>query len=275
MYRCLKCQFTSVSPEVTLQHQSVCLSESSATSEVPQQSATIHQNLSAAGVILPPTPGKEIRTVSKDATTELLRKAGKPLTATDCASMFMVSESGVKEYKCPYCPHITHRAHALSKHINSLHTKAVWFHCEHCTYRSTDRSSLRRHVRNLHSQPSERVFSCDQCGYQGNTEHHLRRHLLKHESSMLQCPFCSHSTKDRSNFRKHLFVHNQTVYHCQFCKYSCYSPYQLKLHLKSKHQSLGMDDVDCKSDVPLDRLVDEIGNTIKETSENVIGNVIE
>lgn len=195
------------------------------------------------------------------------------LTPSDCAAMFTLTDKGVKEYKCPHCPHVTHRAHALSKHINSMHTKAVWFHCDYCQYRSTDKSCLKRHIKSLHVQrESITHLICEQCGYQCRSEYTHQRHLLKHESGVLQCPFCSYLSKDRSNFRKHLFVHNQTEYSCRFCKYACSSPYQLKLHLKNKHNSAGIDDVDCRSEIALDMLVDEINASINRNGKSLIGN---
>lgn len=277
IYQCLSCQFFTTSTTVIVEHQRDCSSKNNdvPVSMISTSSVSLCNNLSA---ILPEsteicTNASVSSTNSQINSINLPRTSAQLLTPTDCAAMFTISENGVKTYTCPHCPHATNRAHALSKHINSMHTKAVWFHCDYCQYRSTDRSCLRRHIRNLHVQKGlVSHLTCDQCGYQCSSEHNLQRHLLKHESGVLQCPFCSYSSKDRSNFRKHLFVHNQTEYSCRFCKYACYSPYQLKLHLKNKHNSAGIDDVDCRSETPLDMLVDEISVSINRTGSSFVGN---
>lgn len=195
MYQCVNCQFVTSFTDDIMEHQSVCKANEK------DMIATV--------------PIGAIPKISAD----LFKNSTESIVNTsDSLEMFVISsyvENELKEYQCPHCPHATNRAHALSKHINSMHTKAVWFHCDYCQYRSTDRSCLRRHVKNLHIQKGSLAgLSCDQCVYQCSTEEGLRRHRLNHESAVLQCPFCSYSSKDRSNFRKHLFIHNQAEYHC-------------------------------------------------------------
>lgn len=297
IYQCLDCQFFTTSTDTIVEHRSICKTENQ---DIPDRILQPVTMVPTIGIALfstvDPTESIVISTnkdqsdIAANSTSNSINAATsvtsglassmdllpQNFTPVDCSSMFTISESGLKEYRCPNCPHVTNRAHALSKHINSMHTKAVWFHCEYCQYRCTDKSSLRRHIRNVHGHGgSMNKLTCKQCGYHCSSEYNLQRHHLKHESDILQCPFCSYSSKDRSNFRKHLFIHNQTEYSCKFCKYSCYSPYQLKLHLKNKHQSVGIDDVDCRSETPLDMLVDEISKCLNDADHNLIGNIVE
>lgn len=295
VYQCPNCQFFTNSTATIVEHQSFCKTKDMICSlpidVIPTTSSGLYANATQSvgefpnspeifGILSPSTDtiAKKIHLIFPSNIAQANSTVYQPrfLSPSDCFAMCSTSENGAKEFKCPHCPHVTNRAHALSKHINSMHTKAVWFHCDHCQYRSTDKSSLRRHVRNLHlHKGSQDRFSCDQCAFQCSSEHIMRRHRLKHESAILQCPFCSYCSKDRSNFRKHLFVHNQAEYRCKFCKYTCFSPYQLKLHLKNKHKSSGIDDVDCRSDIPLDMLVDEISKTVKDSGQIVLEKVME
>ncbi|KAJ8939749.1 hypothetical protein NQ314_011035 [Rhamnusium bicolor] len=168
--------------------------------------------------------------------------------------------------KCPHCPHVTNRQYALNKHINTMHTKAIWYSCDLCNYRSTDSSCLRRHKRNVHPEVTGNELCCHLCAYRCMTEYHLKKHLLKHdENTILQCQFCSYSTKDRSNFRKHIFIHNPKAQDCEFCDYKCVSPYQMKVHLKKYHHGVGMEDIDCRSEVSISEVVDDITAAINET----------
>lgn len=168
-------------------------------------------------------------------------------------------------HKCPHCPHITNRGYALSKHINTMHTKAVWFLCEFCTYRSTDKACLRRHVRKNHepnnSNDRPRSFTCNICDVVITSEYNFNRHMLKHEETVLStfnCEFCSYQCKDRSNYRKHVFTHSPKLLQCPSCSYSNVSPYPLKSHIKKNHESVGIEVVDCKSDITVYELVKEI-----------------
>ncbi|XP_018575775.1 RE1-silencing transcription factor B-like isoform X2 [Anoplophora glabripennis] len=176
-----------------------------------------------------------------------------------------VCGSELTEKKCPHCSHVTNRQYALNKHINTMHTKSVWYICDSCPYRSTDSSCLRRHKRNVHPERLGNDLMCQMCSYRCTTEYHLKKHMLKHtDNAPLQCQFCSYSTRDRSNFRKHVFIHNPTPQGCEFCSYKCVSPYQMKLHLKKAHHGVGMEDVDCRSEVSISEVVQDISAAIKE-----------
>ncbi|XP_057658558.1 zinc finger Y-chromosomal protein 1-like [Diorhabda carinulata] len=168
-------------------------------------------------------------------------------------------------HKCPHCPHITNRGYALSKHINTMHTRAVWFVCEFCTYRSTDKACLRRHIRKNHEQGNSnnrpRSFTCNICDMVISSEYNFNRHMLKHEETVLStfnCEFCSYQCKDRSNYRKHVFTHSPKLLQCPSCSYSNVSPYPLKSHIKKNHDSVGIEVADCKSDITVYELVKEI-----------------
>lgn len=174
------------------------------------------------------------------------------------------------EKKCPHCPHVTNRQYALNKHINTMHTKSLWYTCDFCPYRSTDSSCLRRHKRNVHPERQGADLVCRLCSYHCTTEYHLKKHMMKHEdSTLLQCQFCSYSTRDRSNFRKHIFIHNPKPHDCEFCDYKCVSPYQMKLHLKKMHHGVGMEDVDCRSEVSISEVVQDISAAIREAKSSV------
>lgn len=190
---------------------------------------------------------------------------------TTCTDTFSNHQEACKpavekaRIKCPHCPHITNRTSALNQHINTMHTKAIWYNCDKCSYKSTDRSCLRRHVRRVHLQKAEHQdLSCKQCDYTCPNEHNMRKHLSKHQITSLQCRFCSYATKDRSNFRKHIFIHNPRPTNCDFCDYKCGSPYQMRAHLKKVHNGVGIEDVSCRSDQPLMELVEDISEAIKE-----------
>lgn len=171
--------------------------------------------------------------------------------------------------KCPHCPHITNRTYALNKHINTMHTKSVWFHCEFCTYRSTDKSCLRRHVRKNHEEKpdveSGKQFCCNICNMAVATEHNLNRHMMKHEETInanYKCDFCSYNSKDRSNYRKHIFTHSPIQLQCPNCHYMNVSPYQLRTHIKRFHDGAGIETADCKSETPIIEIVNDIKEMI-------------
>ncbi|KAG5900041.1 hypothetical protein JTB14_009119 [Gonioctena quinquepunctata] len=173
-----------------------------------------------------------------------------------------------KLVRCPHCPHVTNRPYALSKHINTMHTKAVWFLCEYCTYRSTDRSCLRRHMRKNHEGLPGKESTCKICGYVCSTEYNLSKHMTKHEiSTTLACDFCSYISRDRSNFRKHIFTHNTKMLECEYCDYRNVSPYQMRYHLKKYHDGVGIEDIDCKSDRPISEVINDIKAAIEEVQE--------
>ncbi|KAJ8917375.1 hypothetical protein NQ315_002399 [Exocentrus adspersus] len=178
--------------------------------------------------------------------------------------------------KCPHCPHVTNRQYALNKHINTMHTKTTWYSCDLCPYLSTDTSCLRRHKRNVHPDKLENDLACHLCVYRCSTMYHYKKHMQKHEdnTSVLQCQFCSYSTRDRSNFRKHVFIHNPRALECEFCNYKSVSPYQMKIHLKKFHNGAGMEDVDCRSEVSLSEVVEDISTAIKE-QERLVGHKTE
>ncbi|KAJ8949176.1 hypothetical protein NQ318_021667 [Aromia moschata] len=164
-----------------------------------------------------------------------------------------LNELDKNERKCPHCPHVTNRQYALNKHINTMHTKAVWYTCDFCTYRSTDSSCLRRHKRNVHPDMVGSDLTCQLCAYRCTTEYHLRKHQLKHD--------------DNTILQKHVFIHNPKPRNCEFCDYKCVSPYQMKGHLKKYHHGVGLEDIDCRSDVSLSEVVDDISNAIREAKE--------
>ncbi|XP_074040384.1 uncharacterized protein isoform X2 [Leptinotarsa decemlineata] len=175
--------------------------------------------------------------------------------------------------RCPHCPHVTNRSYALSKHINTMHTKAVWFLCEYCTYRSTDKSCLRRHMRKNHTEHSSVECVCKVCGHVCSNQYNLSKHITKHEMSPpLNCEFCSYSSKDRSNFRKHIFTHSIKELDCEFCSYHNVSPYQMRVHLKKFHDGVGIEDIDCQSDRPVSEIINDIKAAMEEhqVSDDII-----
>ncbi|CAH1118310.1 unnamed protein product [Phaedon cochleariae] len=168
--------------------------------------------------------------------------------------------------KCPHCLHVTNRPYALSKHINTMHTKAVWFVCEYCTYRSTAKECLRRHIRKNHSDNVDisADHACQICGQKCTSEFNLSKHMLKHAATLLSCVFCSYTSKDRSNFRKHIFTHNTKPLVCHVCGYTNVSPYQMRIHLKQRHGGVGVEMVDCRSDRPVSEIINDIKVSLME-----------
>ncbi|CAG9861712.1 unnamed protein product [Phyllotreta striolata] len=191
----------------------------------------------------------------------------------NCSCMYLTtSETLFTEHKskcrhnklhlrCPHCPHITNKSYALSKHINTMHTKAIWYHCETCSYRSTDKSSLRRHVRKNHEahpdKERDNLYQCGICAAIIASKPNFNRHMVKHEETALSydCEFCSYNTKDRSNFRKHVFTHSPVALQCPSCPYSNVSPYQLRTHIKKFHDGAGLEAADCRSEIPIAEIV--------------------
>ncbi|XP_072383248.1 uncharacterized protein [Diabrotica undecimpunctata] len=184
-----------------------------------------------------------------------------------------MSKIGSKQmFKCPHCTHVTNRPYAINKHINTMHTKSVWFMCETCNYKSTDKSCLRRHVRKNHENPDPiKQYPCHICDMVITNKYNFRRHLLKHDEAIsYDCEFCSYNCKDKSNFRKHLFTHSPKLLPCSFCAYNHVSPYQLRNHLKKHHEGVGMDKVDVKSDMAIVELVEEIRTLINSVDNYLI-----
>uniref|UniRef100_A0A6P7F8L6 B-cell lymphoma 6 protein homolog n=1 Tax=Diabrotica virgifera virgifera TaxID=50390 RepID=A0A6P7F8L6_DIAVI len=184
-----------------------------------------------------------------------------------------MSKIGSKQtYKCPHCTHVTNRPYAINKHINTMHTKSVWFMCESCSYKSTDKSCLRRHVRKNHEDPDPtKQYPCHLCDMVMTNKYNFKRHLLKHDEALsYDCEFCSYNCKDKSNFRKHLFTHSPKLLPCSLCAYNHVSPYQLRSHLKKHHEGVGVDKVDIKNDISIIELVDEIRTAINSIDNYII-----
>lgn len=136
------------------------------------------------------------------------------------------------------------------------------YYCEYCDYKTAIKGCYRRHVRTLH--PESDILGdvvCSICNFRTLTEHNLKKHMIKHEpdyESVYRCPLCSYETEDRSNYRRHIFIHNPDTMQCEFCDYKNGSPYGIKNHIKKYHNSVGLEDVDCRTDTPIEEVLKDI-----------------
>lgn len=175
------------------------------------------------------------------------------------------------EHKCPHCPYVTTRRYVLTQHINSQHTKEIWYQCLDCDYKCTDKSYLKKHSK-IHVEGSELEEKvCEYCDFRTLSEYNYRKHLSKHDIQVLQCEFCSYSTNDRTNFRRHLFTHNPVPSDCDFCDYKSVSPYHMRNHLKKYHNGVGVEDLDLRKDQPIMELVDQIRAAVKDANQISLG----
>ena len=141
------------------------------------------------------------------------------------------------------CDYRAARKHKVENHILRKHTpgRTRDFQCPMCPSRYYSNSNLKDHVDRCHIK--ERRFACQQCKFKAHDRAYLRLHVKTvHEKSVkFNCSFpgCDFSTCHRTSFKLHGQKHDPKVeaVHCNFpeCTYQASSLYQLRKHLKIRH----------------------------------------
>nr|CAI5819038.1 unnamed protein product [Callosobruchus analis] len=161
------------------------------------------------------------------------------------------------EWKCTKCPYVTFDQKELFEHVRSLHADLQGLLCcKSCRFVTTEETLMKRH------ETVDRI-KCPKCTHMFCSEESLQKHMERHEKN--SCPFCAYSPADRSNLRRHLFAHSPVQIPCEFCDYRHSSPHVLKSHLKKYHNSVGIEDLDCKPNMTMEELIQDIKALIEAT----------
>jgi KRAB domain-containing zinc finger protein len=115
--------------------------------------------------------------------------------------------------------------------------------CSECSTRFSSYENLRRHKRlTCRKQPE---FKCPSCPfvsrYKASLEQHVRsQHRSLEGEHLHRCAWCRKKFKHAQTLKRHEIYScgKEKGFFCGHCDYKCYLKYQLKNHMRRKHEGL-------------------------------------
>ena len=145
---------------------------------------------------------------------------------------------------CPTCGIYcrTVKMHILNVHKDGYENRKKDFPCPHCERISTSKQDLKRHVKNVHTKIDP--INCPWCG---NLTKYLERHLREKQCNVpeeervykpkVKCQYCDRQFPSQGKLNYHVrIVHDLTMKYCDQCDYKTPVIYNLRLHIKRKHE---------------------------------------
>ena len=186
-----------------------------------------------------------------------MNNKGFPWRCVHCGKSFRYKNSyvkhknihtGVKPYKCTFCPTKFADPSARRKHEDNHLRPGRNHHCKECGRSFSSYSSLRRHTRNAHS--SEKPFRCRYCPAAFVSSGISKKHEARHLRGQLvhKCKKCGVMFSTRTLLTKHMQVHMPKKKHntiprmlqCNWCNTSFTTSVGLSNHVRSHRDQLRM-----------------------------------
>ena len=158
--------------------------------------------------------------------------------------------TGEQPYECTECNFKTAYRQTIQRHRDGHHLNLPIprpFSCSKCEKSFPIKSRLLQHEL-VHDK--SKLFTCDQCSYSSNREQNLQGHMLDKHSNFSEellkphaCEVCGFRFKTGSHLYRHMKVHKKDVikpykYECEFCDKNFTERYNLKIHIKNKHEKI-------------------------------------
>ncbi|XP_060533057.1 RE1-silencing transcription factor B-like [Cylas formicarius] len=170
--------------------------------------------------------------------SNILQNGGALMSNTEC------TDSARKDYTCKHCPFSTTKVELFGKHMSTVHPKPMLrvpkgftvienYACYLCPFSASTMELLRKHHTISHAETEDTLILNDHLPRTNRSEGNEVTYKRSNEYS---CTVCTYVTRDKSNFRKHSFTHGTKPLKCSQCSYECVSPYQLRRHVKQKHE---------------------------------------
>ena len=154
----------------------------------------------------------------------------------------------------------------MKAHMKAKHGDNPLLFCTECEYSSKYQYNIKSHMQNIHT--SGDPLLCTKCDFETFSKKNLKRHEIKHEKPQKErvrkrqegkehvkkvkdnpvviCPICPFKAKEQS-MKLHDEMHSRGgLLNCNMCDYKTGNRYELKKHIKVKHE--GGDEYKCKEE---------------------------
>ncbi|KAK9883307.1 hypothetical protein WA026_001487 [Henosepilachna vigintioctopunctata] len=173
-----------------------------------------------------------------------IRRHSEPKTGRQRFTRPNTDES--RMFPCQYCEHRSISSSSLRDHVNSVHTREVFFKCPYCDHKCTLKGNLRGHIRRKHPAQfveSEKRYSCSHCDFKTalmrnlkihqKNEHNIDLVQIKTENGEFPCQHCNYKARSYYALKIHTNKHTkENSYRCPQCEFETRWPNYLTKHIQ-------------------------------------------
>lgn len=142
------------------------------------------------------------------------------------------------------CVYGTNTKKCLIRHLKRVHLNITKSSCEFCNSRFFNDDGLKMHIMRNHT--GEKPFKCDECDYTCRTKYDLSSHLYrKHNYPIKQkrkshyCLQCSGTFLTLSELKYHIAsIHKEKSFNCPECELSFFLEPHLEAHIIETHRNV-------------------------------------
>ena len=146
---------------------------------------------------------------------------------------------GPSQFACPYCPVIMKTSKDTRRHI-LIHSGIKPYRCQFCPYSGTQKVHLKSHIANKHKDCVGiwfLIFVMNSSFSSESFELQNRPNPIHLGPKQFGCTYCTVVMKTSKNVRRHILMHSGIKpFSCQYCQYSANRKDNLKSHLANMHK---------------------------------------
>lgn len=169
---------------------------------------------------------------SKDAEEKCICNiCGKSFKSKDNLNRHVTKHSGIRDFKCMFCPREFYFQRELNAHFKHQHFEVKKFVCSICDADFTTNASLKKHIALIHME-EDRKFECDSCKLSFKTKGTLSIHQRTHtKEKPFKCQKCLSAFSQKSILQRHMKnIHSEYIYQCNYCVLTFEKHGQLREH---------------------------------------------